>query len=596
MGFKPDLMPRRAHSPSAPAPFVVLWLLAITLLFPPVGASAQSGAADGVIAGRVVTRDSGTPVTQGWVVATPMVQSAGPSHSYGGRIQSDGSFRIHNLALGRYLLNARAPGFLSTEQSGEPHERRTVELLATGARLVRGGAIEVRLIRTGVIAGTVRDEDGFPVERANIAVLAVTPDASRGRRNASGAGTNTDDQGQFRLGGLSAGHYLVRAQRQHSSYMMNVEDRSNPDAPASRGAHLASAYHPSGLGVDEAVVVSIAAGEERYGVDIVFPSVQAYPISGVVRNPDGTMASQLGVSILRASRRDPWPSDSNHARVREDGRFESQPLPPGEYILSANRPVPATTPPQVLFAQTTVNLGGGPAQGVVLQLQEPIRVSGTITMPAIPPPTTSVGQAGRVFERIQGPGIRPVSLTLSPNVADGSPVLPFQSGAQAPVSKSGPFTMQQLRPGTYRFGVHGSPSGWYVSEASLAGQDLLQGAATIEAGAADVAMRVALRDGGATIKGSVKVPDEVEGTVCLLHLYPAQDRSGSNPNLRQAHCSPNGDFQIASVAPGPHKLFLFTNQEFEYGDLDALAQQRWDSAPTLTARQGETLEFNPDWP
>jgi hypothetical protein len=156
--------------------------------------------------------------------------------------------------------------------------------------------------------------------------------------------------------------------------------------------------------------------------------------------------------------------------------------------------------------------------------------------------------------------------------------------------------MQQLRPGTYRLGVYGSPSGWYVSEASLAGQDLLQGAARVEPGAADVAMRVVLRDGGATIKGSVKLPDEIEGTVCLLRLYPVQDRSGSSPNLRQAHCTPDGDFQIPAVAPGRHKLFLFNNQEYQEADLDALAQQRWDSAPTLTARQGETLEINPEWP
>lgn len=574
-----------------------LWLLALAILILSVCASAQSSAQTGVIAGRVVARDSGTPVTQGWVVATPFLGSGGtPPRSYGGRIQSDGSFRIHNLPLGRYLLNARAPGFLDTGQSSEPPDSRTVDLLATGARLLSGGEIGLSLIPTGVIAGTVRDEDGFPVERANIQVFAVTPDGTRQRRNASGTGTITDDQGQFRVGGLPAGTYLVRAQRQHLRYMVNVEDRTSPDAEAKVGARLSSAFHPSGMGAEEAAVVRLGAGEERYGVDIAFPSVQAYPISGVVRNPDGTMPARLGVGITRAGARFFLGTESSHAGVRDDGRFESQPLPPGEYILSANHPVPGTSPPQVLFAQTTVNVGSGPVQGVVLQLQEPIRLSGSITMPAILPPTASQGPAGRVFERIQGPGTRPVSLTLSPDVPDGSPVLPFQSGAQAPVSKSGPFTMQQLRPGTYRFGVHGVPSGWYVSEASLAGQDLLQGPATIQPGSADVAMRVVLRDGGATIKGSVKVPDEIEGTVCLLRLYPAQDRSGSSPNLRQAHCTPNGDFHIASVAPGRHKLFLFTNQEFQDGDLDALAQQRWDSAPTLTARQGETLEINPEWP
>jgi hypothetical protein len=233
---------------------------------------------------------------------------------------------------------------------------------------------------------------------------------------------------------------------------------------------------------------------------------------------------------------------------------------------------------------------------VVLQLQEPLRVRGTVTMPAFPQTSVSGGPPIPAYNRSAAENVRKVHLTISPDVADGSPVLPFQSGAQAPVSKSGPFTMQQLRPGTYRLGVYGSPSGWYVSEASLAGQDLLQGPATIQPGAADVAMRVTFRDGGAIVKGKVKLPEEVEGTVCLLRLYPVQDRSGSSPNLRQAHCTPDGDFQIASVAPGRHKLFLFTNQEFQEGDLDALAQQRWDSAPTFTVRQGETVEFNPEWP
>src|SRR6185503_1926865 len=71
-------------------------------------------------------------------------------------------------------------------------------------------AIQLKLTPQGVIIGRVYDQDGDPVENAQVQVMRYT--YPRGGRQLSTVGTgSTNDLGEYRVAGLAPGRYYVSA-------------------------------------------------------------------------------------------------------------------------------------------------------------------------------------------------------------------------------------------------------------------------------------------------------------------------------------------------------------------------------------------------
>jgi hypothetical protein len=150
--------------------------------------------ATAVIAGRVLTADTGRPVKHARVTV-----SAGGRQSRGITTDDQGRFRITELAAGSYTVTASRTGFVDAVYGQRrPLQPGTPVQLADGQEIA---TIDLRLVRGGLITGRVLDEDGEPLARAIVTVQRYQ--YVRGERQLSPAGGDqSDDRGQYRVFGL----------------------------------------------------------------------------------------------------------------------------------------------------------------------------------------------------------------------------------------------------------------------------------------------------------------------------------------------------------------------------------------------------------
>ena len=302
-------------------------VLALLLL---VATWAAPGA-QSAITGRVVTDESGDPVTNARVVA-----NAGSSERVVTVTDRDGRFSLP-VSPGRHGIVATKPRF------------------ARGQATVDAGAqgVEIRLRRGAAISGRIIDEFGDPVVAS--AVFVET-------RTAAVAGTTiTDDRGEYRIGGLSSGTFNVAVRT-----IGPMELRS-----LGRGRFAASpaqikTYYPNGTTATESHSIDINWGDERAGVDLVLPagragfqpfdagrggpgpltaqrlqaaragtpSANTPPPSGVIR---GIVTGANGLPLPYAVVRLDGSPEPQIVRTLTDGRFEFQGLPRGPHRLSASK-------------------------------------------------------------------------------------------------------------------------------------------------------------------------------------------------------------------------------------------------------------------
>src|SRR5262249_49022960 len=193
----------------------------LALLFFPVSvASGQVTAAIGT--DQVVSRDrlapqrSGTGSVKGRVldgttgtgVARARVVIQGPTRS---TVMTDasGAFAFANLPPGPITIAVDKSTYLSTRY---PTPGRTIRSNMRPLMLGDGQALEnvtIPMFHGASISGRVLDANGDLVDNAQVNVLRL-PMAGRAGRPVMRGGASTDDRGEFRIGRLDAGTYLLQ--------------------------------------------------------------------------------------------------------------------------------------------------------------------------------------------------------------------------------------------------------------------------------------------------------------------------------------------------------------------------------------------------
>jgi protocatechuate 3,4-dioxygenase beta subunit len=179
----------------------------------------------GVVTGRVTDPD-GKPVIEGLVTliaADQRERKQGQPRPVFFPTDDRGIYRAWGVAPGRYLVYAghsKEDNFGSFGDSGyypqtfypsvtEEAQAKVIEVSAGS----EANDIDItlgKLIKTYVVSGRVTDEDGRPVKDMEITVGSVASGTNRFTGNMFG-GAKTDEQGRFRLRGLTPGDWGVWA-------------------------------------------------------------------------------------------------------------------------------------------------------------------------------------------------------------------------------------------------------------------------------------------------------------------------------------------------------------------------------------------------
>ena len=202
------------------------------------------------ITGKVVNADSGAPLANAAVAIVPVVDGLRPPQDEEGprrgrrggarrapsgtALQSaitveDGSFTFEHVPAGKYSLEGSHRGF--TTASYQEHGYYSTAIV-TGPGIASEGLI-LKLSSGAVIAGSVIDASGDPLEQATVSLYRLSDDGLGSIRQFRGG--NTDDLGAYEFAHLPAGTYFVSATAR-VWYAQNARQQAGalePPSPAS---------------------------------------------------------------------------------------------------------------------------------------------------------------------------------------------------------------------------------------------------------------------------------------------------------------------------------------------------------------------------
>ena len=523
---------------------------------PPRDAQAQPGAGTAVIAG-IVTTDEQTPRP----VRRALVTLSGGSSGNTQVVTDDGGrFAFAELRAGRYTLAAEKPAYVKSYYGSKRIARGpgTLLAIADGQRVTD---VVIKLLRGAVIDGAVVDENGIPVSSAQ--VRAQLPVVTNGERRlvsppAPQQWATTDDRGRYRLYGLPPGDYVVRSGgggslsggdvRLTTAAAFEAASRTSASNPAQDAApHVTrgTAFFPGVADVAVAEVITLAAGEERTGVDIRSGLVRASRIEGTIVGPTGQPIRNVLVGVANISAGSLWGSPGM-VRPGPDGRFTLSGLMPGRYLFfgrgtegeEAATPV-ATLP---LWTETEVTVAEVDVPDVVVQFSPGISVSGRLAFQGMQPV----------------PDVSKLRLTLGavPSIAGAAVSLPPLSPQQ-----DGSFTFKGVAPGRYRLAISGNV-GWSLRAAMLDGTDVLDTMLEVHTGREIRDIVVTLIDRPTEIAGTL-VDELGRPTPEYGIVVFSTDRSLWTKAPRRmsgiVKVSSDGRFNVTGLPPGEYFLTALTD-------------------------------------
>ncbi len=231
---------------------------------------AEVAAHAATVQGGVYDAESQNPLARTRVALVPLPGNAVPVASL---LSNDhGGYVFDNVKPGWYLIRAARTGYEVAEYGQVRPGRPGVPFEVSGS-VESGEARQIVMHHQAVITGSVVDDNAIGI--AGWAVNLYT--ARQPMRRV--AVTMTDDRGNFRVGELEAGSYLVRAGGG------GLEDAST----------VVPSYYKYGTSVAGAEPVRVRLGETQGFVLIHTVEGQLFDINGYVAAPD---KSQVRVSLI----------------------------------------------------------------------------------------------------------------------------------------------------------------------------------------------------------------------------------------------------------------------------------------------------------
>jgi protocatechuate 3,4-dioxygenase beta subunit len=591
---------------------VAVRAFAAVLLALPLPAFAQARTGTGRIAGHVVAAGQQPTPARRAIVSLGGGNAAGRRSVVTG---DDGAFVFDGLPPGRFTITASKPAFLAASYGAtRPGRPGTAISIAAGQAV---DDVVITLVRGAVITGTVRDRNGEPVPRAPMAVVAMdAPDRDPMRPPAITSDILTDDRGVYRAYGLEPGAYLVAAATPGgglAAQPMDVLSSAEMDAAFAEAARSAGRAGPLGAATSapstnrqaataphrhqytysgifypgtadpaQATPITVAAGQERGGVDITFTPVPTATIEGVVTSAFGPLptlrvylGSPASVPVPGFVRAAPLMTKSPGA----DGRFTFSGVVPGQYTLTAQArsggptmvrtasgftttthvATPEELAAPLLWARVPLTVNGEDISGVALALQPAPRISGRITFDAVAgkPP-------GKLDGRVELTPLSQQDLAVARPSGGGVGVVgPGIPTVSAPVDEDGTFTFRGVLPGTYvASATVPAARSWWLRSATMDGRDLLDTPLTIAGGESNMSDFVlTFTDRHTDVSGRLQTPAGKPAPDYYVVVFTTDRTMWRSDGRRLAFARPGSDgtFVIRDLPPGDYYLAALTD-------------------------------------
>ena len=579
------------------------------------------------VAGRVIAADG-----SGAGIRRAIVKISGGGLPAARSVISDeaGRFAFERVPEGRITIVVSKPAYL-TSAFGAPAPGRAGTPVAVGP----GHAptdIEIPLPRGAVITGTVRDQRGDPVPGAQVDVVrardvALPPLTSP----APAANVTTDDQGVYRAYGLAPGTYAVAvairdmdgaqigmppdtevdralAELERSAPRLGAATPPNngsvPATPAFDAFSLVPIFYPGTTSAADAGSLTLAAGEERNGVDVVLRLVRAVAVEGTVFSADGPMPPVL--IELRSNAASPFPMvvrPTLSVAPGADGHFKYIGVTPGDYTLTVRSATPTPdsrgrfelekygsgdplppglNPDAVTWARADFAVSESDVSGLALTLQPAWHLAGRIAFDAstAPPPVDLTGLSVTMPYAARGTGGVSISTT---GAMSGRLAVPA-----AHVARDGTFDLAPVLPETYGLAsVAPGRDTWWLRSAMVNGQDVLDRPLEMT-GNVDGAV-LTFTDRHTALTGVLQTPAGAPAAEYFVVVFTT-DRSLWRPQARRllsTRPATDGQFTIKDLPPGEYYLAALTDLDPREWQTPEFLDQLVPAALTIAVGEGE---------
>jgi hypothetical protein len=251
----------------------------------------------------------------------------------------DGAYSFAGVKPGTYYVHATVAGYIdpfsefsdddfaSTDPVIKARIAQIPTVTITGSNAAH---VDLRLDRGAAVSGRILFDDGSPA--AGWTLTVVKPKSPESPEEAASAIMNqalamggavqiykTDDLGHYRISGLEAGEYVVKAALVATGVGISATNLGDGGSGINLAVYSGDTFTRAG-----ATPVTLTAGEEHPGVDITVPARSLHNIVGhVYAKADGHTLNMGSISLTSKEKL----GLPLKAAIRDDGSFHFEYLP-----------------------------------------------------------------------------------------------------------------------------------------------------------------------------------------------------------------------------------------------------------------------------
>ena len=463
----------------------------------------------GKVEGVVTNSVTGDPVKKASVTLQPF----GPTAHYVTNTDAAGHFQFDSVEPGTYQATATRGGFIPAPESMQPGFFLKPLVVAEEQKIKD---LVVKLLPLAVVSGSVLDEDGDPIARATVLALAQVFTRNGKRLNPAGF-AQTNDLGEYRFLDLVPGRYYIQATAPQRQVNLPPHTRSATPEEA-----YPVTYYPNALKPAQATACQVAPGAQLNNIDFRLHKMRAYHVRG--KAVDGQTGKPVRNAVVNLQSHELRSySGGGFVQTEQDGTFDVRGVVSGSYLVSAQ------AGPDGNHTQQIVNVGDQDVDDVLLALEPPLAISGTV--------------------RIDGPPLENKSaIQVYLQSDDGA------SGAQTNADNDGNFVLN-VAPGVYRIQASGA-AGAYVKAMRFGDQDVSSGRIDLTQKSAGV-LTIVFGTDVAQLQGSVQTANGDPAVGVAITVAPAEEYQDRADLFYHLASDQNGKFDYRDIAPGDYKVFAW---------------------------------------